>query len=129
VTAGTVPAFPVRAASWWYVGQIAAGCAAAVGLGDALADVDALAEVDAAADGDGTADDAAALDTLAGLDAPALALVTGTGTPLVTGGEEWPDFVVVHAVARSRHATTVGNARFGLMPQSYPFVPPAREAW
>jgi len=35
----------------------------------------------------------------------------------VAGG----DHVVVHAAARSRHATTVGNARFGLMPQSYPF--------
>jgi len=71
VTAGTVPALPVRATSWWYVGQIPVGNAAAVALGDADADADdelgvtaddaaALAETGADDDSTAAADDAAA---------------------------------------------------------------------
>jgi uncharacterized damage-inducible protein DinB len=56
-TAGTLPALPVRATSWWYVGQIPVGNAAVVALGDAVAFGDAEAADELAA----TADDAAAL--------------------------------------------------------------------
>jgi hypothetical protein len=75
-TAGTVPALPVRAASWWYVGQTPVANAAVVALADgvALADADAADELaapgddaaalaDTGADDDATADDAAADDT------------------------------------------------------------------
>ena len=68
-----MPALPVRATSWWYVGQIPVGNAAAVALGDvvALADAEAADELAAAgddvaalaetgADDEATADDAAA---------------------------------------------------------------------
>jgi hypothetical protein len=55
----------VRATSWWYVGQIAVGNAAAVAVGDALADADAADELAA------TADDAAALDDTGAAEAAA----------------------------------------------------------
>jgi len=56
----------VRAASWWYVGQIAVGNPVAVALGNADADADvvalALALAPALAEAGDEADDAAALD-------------------------------------------------------------------
>ena len=70
-----------------------------------------MAGVGDAPDDEAAADDAAALDATAGLDAAlleiaALALVMGTGIPLVRGGDEWPVFVV-HAAARSARAAIV----------------------
>jgi hypothetical protein len=58
---------PVRATSWWYVGQIPVGNAAVVARADALADAEAAAELPA------TADDAAALDDTGADDEPAAA--------------------------------------------------------
>jgi hypothetical protein len=57
-----VPALPVRATSWWYVGQIAVGNAAVVALGDVVALADAEADDELAATGDDAAEEDAADD-------------------------------------------------------------------
>jgi hypothetical protein len=54
---------PVRAASWWYVGQLPVGNAAVVALGDAAALGDAVALADAEADELAAAGDDAAAET------------------------------------------------------------------
>jgi hypothetical protein len=100
VTAGIAPALPDRAASWWYVGQIAAGCAAAVAL---------LGAAEVADD-----DAGAALEAAAGVDTPCggVALEAGGELPAADGCG-----LLVHAVASSRQARAVGNIRLGLIPQ------------
>jgi hypothetical protein len=77
----------VRAASWWYVGQMPVGNAAVVALALGAADFVALADAEAADELAATGDDAAA-ETGAGDEAAADDAAAEVGAADDAGGEE-----------------------------------------
>jgi hypothetical protein len=123
VTAGTAPALPERAASWWYVGQIAAGLVDAVAVGDAFADavVGAAAALDVAAAGD----DAATLEAIA-LDVPALDAVAVEPDATDGAALDGDDFgwLDVQAASASMPPTRTAISRRCPMPTSLPVFRP-----
>ncbi|HEY0870574.1 MAG TPA: hypothetical protein VGD55_09250 [Acidothermaceae bacterium] len=123
MTAGTAPALPLRAASWWYVGQMAAGLVGPVAVGDALAD--AVVGVAAALDVAAAGDDAGALEASA-LDVPVLdaaAVDTAAADAAVLEADDfgWLD---VHAASASMPPTRTAISRRCPMPTSLPAFRP-----
>jgi hypothetical protein len=116
-----VPALPVRATSWWYVGQLAVGNAAVVALRDGLAEAEAADELPA------TADDAAALaETGTDDDATAADAATEDSTADEGAADETGAACLldVQAASTRQPPTMAISARRCPMPTSLPISAP-----